>query len=188
MEASGSLLHARTMPRHNVCYSHCALFFSSAGPPHPPQQRAFLTRPYSQNSRQPPTPVYRHHRPRPPSLPPLHPSSANSGSSRPIYVGRRASPGRAGSGSRGQAPSALCLRPRRRWRRCWRGRRRGLALHHMLMKWFPRRISWSGRLVAPPASNSKVTTFRSGEVNDVAVFFEHVHLLDGLDGLDVELF
>jgi hypothetical protein len=31
------------------------------------------------------------------------------------------------------------------------------------------------------------STFRSSEVNDVSIFFEHVHLFYGLDGLDVEL-
>jgi hypothetical protein len=30
-------------------------------------------------------------------------------------------------------------------------------------------------------------TFRGGEVDDISVFFEHVHFLDGLDGLDVHL-
>ena len=30
-------------------------------------------------------------------------------------------------------------------------------------------------------------TFGSGEVDDIAIFFEHVDLLDGLDGLDVQL-
>ena len=31
-------------------------------------------------------------------------------------------------------------------------------------------------------------TFRRREVDDVAIFLEHVHLLDGLNRLDVELF
>ena len=33
-----------------------------------------------------------------------------------------------------------------------------------------------------------MSTFRSGEVDDVAVFFEHVDFFDRLDGLDVEFF
>lgn len=36
-------------------------------------------------------------------------------------------------------------------------------------------------------SNYQINTFRSGEVDDVSVFLEHVDLLDCLDGLDVQL-
>lgn len=34
---------------------------------------------------------------------------------------------------------------------------------------------------------ARVHTLGGGEVNDVAVTLEHVHLLNGLDGLDIEL-
>ena len=34
----------------------------------------------------------------------------------------------------------------------------------------------------------KRLTFRRREVDDVAIFLEHIHLLDGLNRLDVELF
>lgn len=37
------------------------------------------------------------------------------------------------------------------------------------------------------ALNPAVRTLGGGEVNDVAVALEHVHLLNGLDGLDIEL-
>ena len=40
---------------------------------------------------------------------------------------------------------------------------------------------------AGEGSGKGLVTFRSREVDDIAIFLEHVDLLDGLDGLHVEL-
>jgi hypothetical protein len=48
--------------------------------------------------------------------------------------------------------------------------------------WMGENVAWCVDVVF-----GLVRTFRSSEVDDVAVFLEHVDLLDGLDWLDVQL-
>lgn len=108
------------------------------------------------------------------------PSSALTGSSQRAFGERPENQGRVGWGYQGRALWALCPLLRRRWQKCWRVPLRGL---HFCKK------RSAGVLITKITNSAsvRIRTLWCSEVDDVSIGLEHVHLLNCLNGLHVQL-